>query len=196
MVARPTFDAVKQAVDSFSKSAPFPVRHVALVSESVFVQNTWGRLRNPRHQTETVPSSLLVAAPFVLFFQPSSLSSRAFSSSFHLSPSPGQRGRPVLGSLDFFQYRVAARYLRQLRQDSSSLAQIPCVAVSQHDTAAFFKIRTKTYNARDMASSSASLIRLISASLSSSVLLASLLYQCTSLFFCHLPVGAFMLCPR
>lgn len=53
-----------------------------------------------------------------------------------------------------------------------------------------------TYSATARASSSASFIFLISARRSSSVSFSSLLYQCTSLFFCHRPVGALMLCPR
>ena len=47
-----------------------------------------------------------------------------------------------------------------------------------------------TDSATANASSSASLTFLISSSLSASVFFRSRLYQCTSLFFCHLPVGA------
>lgn len=54
-----------------------------------------------------------------------------------------------------------------------------------------------TYNAADRASASCSFILLISSLIaSSSPSFLSREYQWTSLFFCHLPVGALILCPR
>jgi hypothetical protein len=53
--------------------------------------------------------------------------------------------------------------------------------------------RGRTYNAAAKASASASFTFLISSSLAASLALVSRLYQCTSLFFCHRPVGALML---
>ena len=54
----------------------------------------------------------------------------------------------------------------------------------------------ENYSAMERASASASFTLRISSALSASVSALSLLYQWTSLFFCHLPVGALILWPR